>query len=758
VRDRKTELPIMRVCRLFVLTLVIVVCAGVFATTTFAQDPPAQGEEVIKVNASLVQTDVMVFSKDGRFVDGLKREQFVLKIDGKPREISFFEQVRAGTRNEEAQLAAARGQSSTSGNQAPVPLDRGRTIFFFLDDVHLSPESINLTRRLLSRFIDQDMGQNDQAAIASATGQVGFLQQLTDNKAVLRAAVERLRAQNKSNRDFERPPMSEYQALLIDRSDREVLGFFVDAFLRDNPGVSRQTAEDTVRGRASNMLHYSASLSKTTMATLGGLVHSSAQLPGRKVVFFISDGFFLDSRNSDTTELLRRVATAAAASGVVIYSIDARGLIATLTGASSDVAFDPTGRAQRSAGEEISAGQDGLNGLAYDTGGRPFFNTNDLSAAVTKALKESSVYYLLAWRPETEQQRSPRFRRIDVSILQKPDVTVRFRSGWIGGETTEAEARTKPAQTPAAQNPVDDLRAALRSVYPKTALPVSLSLNFLNLPDKGSVISTSVEIPAASIVFDTAGPTPTASVHVVGLVFDDQGKVVNSFEQRVGLRGTSQTANTAQGSVYYNQYSPLKPGLYQVRVAASDLKGGRTGSAVQWIEIPDLTSKTLALSSLIVGEKEPDAAVNQNPPAVAPKNDDANLFQGVRLDVDHRFARSSRLRFLVFVYNALQTGAGAGKPDAMPAPAVAAASDSQLLNQTGPDLAVQVHIIRDNEPVITTPLRKIPVEGIADLTRLPYAAELAIKDLGPGSYVLQVTMIDRRAKASAVQRFRFQVD
>ena len=61
---------------------------------------------------ALVQTDVMVFDRGGNFIDGLKRDQFSLKIDGKSREISFFELVKAGSRSEEAQLAAARGQAT----------------------------------------------------------------------------------------------------------------------------------------------------------------------------------------------------------------------------------------------------------------------------------------------------------------------------------------------------------------------------------------------------------------------------------------------------------------------------------------------------------------------------------------------------------------------------------------------------------------------------------------------------------------------
>src|ERR1051325_10262880 len=72
--------------------------------------PPQQDdEEVVRVNSQLGQTDVMVFDKSGKFVEGLKPEQFELKVDGHELPISFFDRVEAGTVNEDAQLAAARG-------------------------------------------------------------------------------------------------------------------------------------------------------------------------------------------------------------------------------------------------------------------------------------------------------------------------------------------------------------------------------------------------------------------------------------------------------------------------------------------------------------------------------------------------------------------------------------------------------------------------------------------------------------------------
>jgi VWFA-related protein len=179
----------------------------------------------------LVQASVTVLDKQGRFVDGLKREQFELRVDGKPQPISFFERVEAGSSSEEALGAAARGKSraGTEKNQGRGALpDRGRTFFFFVDDLHMQADSISRARKTILQFLDREMGQNDQVAISSASGQIGFLQQLTDNKIVLRAAAERLKPLPQNANDLQDPPMSEYLALAIqEKHDREVLAFFM---------------------------------------------------------------------------------------------------------------------------------------------------------------------------------------------------------------------------------------------------------------------------------------------------------------------------------------------------------------------------------------------------------------------------------------------------------------------------------------------------------------------------------------------------
>ncbi|HEY3579148.1 MAG TPA: hypothetical protein VGK82_01350, partial [Pyrinomonadaceae bacterium] len=99
-----------------------------------------------------------------------------------------------------------------------------------------------------------------------------------------------------------------------------------------------------------------------------------------------------------------------------------------------------------------------------------------------------------------------------------------------------------------------------------------------------------------------------------------------------------------------------------------------------------------------------------------------------------RFKRASTLRFLIFAYNT-----------------TLAPVDHKR------DVAVQVQVIRDDQPVLTTALRKITTEGVADLTRIPYAAEIPMTDLQPGRYLLQISVIDRVSKQSTKQQTHFDV-
>src|SRR5207247_10719292 len=147
----------------------------------------------------------------------------------------------------------------------------------------------------------------------------------------------------------------------------------------------------------------------------------------------------------------------AARSGVLIYSMDARGLVASLTDASSEIAFDPSGRLQSASHGELFASQDALSALARDTGGKPIFNTNELEPGMSRALQETSVYYLLAWKPERAAQDQGRFRHIEVRGIGKPELTVRVRRGFFEVHPAPVAGRAKRARS---QNPEQETPGA----------------------------------------------------------------------------------------------------------------------------------------------------------------------------------------------------------------------------------------------------------------------------------------------------------
>ena len=680
---------------------------------------------MVRVYTELVQTDVMVFDKEGKFVNGLTKDNFELRIDGKPRPIESFELITAGS-DEESQLAAARGATSINLKR-PVPLDRGRIVFFYLDDFHMDLQGLTAAKKVISAFIEKEMGQNDQAAIASATGQVGFLQQLTTDRTVLQAALDRMNARTYSVRDPDRPPMSEYHALLIDRLDRDVFEFFISETIRLNPGMNREAAASIVRGRAQSIQSQAARFNQNTFGGLEKLVQSAKGLPGRKVVFFLSGGFLIENRRGDSTSKLRDITNAAAKSGVVIYSMDTRGLVASMDDAATVMPFDPFGRLNLSTSGERSAYQDGLNALAVDTGGKAIFNTNDLRQGLTPALKETSTYYLLAWKPDAETQKQRKFRNLEVKLVNRPNFTVRVRKGFFDLDPPSTSTVKAPPQPAKPTSAPAKLRESLTAPFPERTFPILMSADYYDVPEKGATLSTAIQLPGEFLTF---GEQPDGKIQAVvdlsGIFFDDKGVSKTSFIERIVTTAPSlEAARTERRDITFTYPAALPPGLYQVRVAARDEKSEKVGSAHAWIEIPDLSKKKLTMSSLLLGERTQAMVTNvSNSGGISP----------VALSASHRFRRESTLRFLLFAYNTMFSP-----------------TDQK------PDIAVQVHIVRDDQPVITTALRKVNTEGVGDLTRLPYAAEVPLSDLLPGRYQLKVTVIDRLAKQSTSRQTHFDV-
>ncbi len=667
-------------------------------------------EDVVRITSELVQTDVAVFDRRGRFVEDLRPEQFELQVNGRPQAVAFFERVRAGSRSEAAQLSAARTRGlapeKTAGPNLPAGSEpAGRLIFFFVDDLHLSNASIGRARTALQRYVEQAMNPNDQVAVVSASGQIGFLQQLTDNPSVLRAAIDRLGYKGTTDAYGGKTQITEYMASqVLDSGNRELYAYLLESTkLEQQMGPGSRHGDHTLAASYSAAPHLRNRLrqvrSQGRMATAGtldalrGLMLSSAALPGRKLVFFLSDGFLLNERSAGANKTLRAVTQTAAQAGVVVYTLNLQETSfgpGSSVDASTNDYIDLSARRAATAFGEMSAVKEPLQIIADQTGGRAIFNSDSIEESVRQAISETADYYLLAWRPDSPELREEG-ARLKVSVKGHPEWRVRLRAASFNVPAAAVEQPAQPpARTPTARAEAtgsvvkskgaggagdvakaaevksegdeksddSELLAALGALYPRKGLPVALSVGYLDTGEQGTVLNVSMQLGRAAFDFGSTGAKVKALVDVAGAAIDDRGRF-GSFKQLLTVTPDAAGGDASQ-PVIWHQRLRLKPGLYQVRVALRERATGRVGSAMQWVEIPDLSKGDFALSSIFLGERDPREA---------PARGESSGPRAVAVDVDRRFVRAERaalpdLRLQRRARGRRRAASGAGLPRA----------------------------------------------------------------------------------------------
>jgi hypothetical protein len=327
-------------------------------------------------------------------------------------------------------------------------------------------------------------------------------------------------------------------------------------------------------------------------------------------------------------------------------------------------------------------------------------NSNGFDDFLGKSLAETSRYYLIAWRPENEAQRKSNFSKIKITIAGRPELKVQLRRGYLGPPLERSKEKA-----PAAQVQVESTDVLGTTETANEDLRTAVSLGYKQTTGVNMQLTSSVQLSAVG-----DGKIDTG---VLGAVFDSRGKAVGSFRQRLEVPRTRAPATPSYA--YVNHQIDLPPGIYQVRVIAYERGTTRLNGAMEWIEIPKLKPGSFSISSLYVGEISEAAGSGQ-----------------VGVNASGRFARSSRLRFTTYIYNAAHS---AGSPQ----------------------LSAQIKVLRGEQAVLTPPEIKISTEKQTNLDNITYAGEFPLSSLPPGSYVLQVTVTDRTATASASQQFRFTV-
>ena len=697
-----------------------VLAVGTLGAQTPAPTPP---EDVVRISTSLVQFDVTITDENGRPITDIRPGEVEVYSNGKKQTLNSFSFISLPAQSEKA--APARTSNKTMIPPPPTtmiaPSAVTRTIAIIVDDLSLSWESVYYTKRALKEFVENDVGSGDLVAILRTGTGVGALQQFTNDKRILLAAIDKLK----------------YNPLGL--GDISAL-----AGIGPNPAQVMGQGMKLPGGAVADQMTASMMPGKEVTAIQGGglnavryIVAGMKDLPGRKSALYFTDGFnlFDPGRNEMLTSSLtmiqvRRLIEEANRAAVVFYPVDPRGMQVTNVFMASDNSqalrkADITSRVD-SRRANFRASQDGASYLADETGGSAILNTNNIGGALRRVLDDQS-YYLIAYAPDSDTfDAAGKYNKLQIKVLRK-GANVRYRRGFFG--YTDQNKKVPAALGGDTRDYIAQLRDAVMSPFGANGIAVRLTSLFGSGPDKTPYVRSLLHIDAGDLKFtDDRDGQKTCSFDVLATSFGDNGQVVDQIGKRYSMTVTPQIYQKVltDGLVYHFQFPVTKPGAYQYRVAIRDADSGKIGAASQFVQVPDvkkgaLTLSGIALENMSVGQfQAKDIAVATDPMA----------------DTAIRRIKVGRVyRYSLDIYNA--------------------ALDSQRRSS----LQTKIRVFREGQLILDGTQKPFDPSGQSDPTTLLFFGGLAIgSQMQPGDYILQVIVTDANKKGAVATQFvQFEV-
>jgi VWFA-related protein len=374
--------------RTSVLLPVVVACCAVLGAAP--QNPPGQLPRFAG-GVELVVVDASILDRNRQPVRGLKAGDFVVLEGGKPQPVAAFSEIVLPDAVESEAAAALWTRDVAPDVRRNVDDASRRIVLIVLDNASPMPAWAIALARQIGHSVIQTLAPEDLALVAFTSDKSGG-QEFTHDRARLRAAVDRF----------------------IGSSDSMIVG------TNEPAGAQAMLAPrfmaDTLRGMAEGLADLPQR--RKAMVVISTLSLDLSKLVPRLVM---SNGD--DSGAMLSTELyeIRQFLAAAQRSNVNVYGVDPRGLMTPdfPTGAFSGTStyiHDPSQDAR-----------DFLNVISHNTGGFPIVATNDAGPGLQQMFRENGSYYLIGYAP-TNPRMDGRFRPIQVSVKNRPDVQVRVRS------------------------------------------------------------------------------------------------------------------------------------------------------------------------------------------------------------------------------------------------------------------------------------------------------------------------------------------
>jgi VWFA-related protein len=524
--------------------------------TAASQNATEQAPPRLTSSTRLVQVSVVVHDKHNDPVLGLKRDDFVITDEKKPQAIQIFDVET----NDVPKVPPAPLPPNTYTNRVRERSGVPTSItVILLDGLNTQVTDQTWARKYVAKFLQQIQPQ-DRVALYSLGHNLRVLHDFTSDSTSLLAALGQSPAgQTQAALDASTPQQADTGNAILDM-------FLNDAYAREaNVFIG-------------NRVHQ-------TVEALTLIADHVGTLPGRKNLVWVSGSFpfsvgydnIVPTTNDANVLFADDIETATRAltnANIAVYPVDARGLIGPDTGASANsgnpYGGSTTARAAARSPRAAFKGPDPANfdtmqTMADRTGGRAFFNTNDIYGAIREALNDSRVTYELGYYPQ-DVKWDGTFHNIKVEVKQ-PGVHVRARKGYFA--LPEPKITLEYRQALIAETVTSPLEAT----------GIGVKVQVASVENTGArKMKAVVYFDPHDFTFEQKDGVWLATVDSVFVQIDDKNAIVDALDQTFHLHLDPATyQRLLKEGMTYTKEIPIKDTTMSLRVVLRDGSNGNIG-------------------------------------------------------------------------------------------------------------------------------------------------------------------------------------
>lgn len=559
-------------------------------------------DDIVRVNANLVNVDVIVKDKKGKVVKDLKAEDFVVLENGVKQNIEFFD--------------ATLGNEGSSSGTGPVTVTTETStlrtlprnlVALVLDGQTTEATNLKPVRDGIVKFVKDRITTEDSAALFAIAGGLQLVQPFTQDKEKLVSAVERTshistQAKTSEQRDI---------AATIEKLRNELAGAPSLEGITTQAGGSAAAQTMITKRVLEQFLQLRSTLSnqqtRPILAALAAICEGLRPMRGKKTLVMFSQGFVasevLDWQVQSTIDIANRA-------NVSIYIIDSTGLKGGVPQSSAvappsalagiSAAVDQESRIRTSAGESvfdisrsegINRQQDLLFRISEDTGGHFIKNTNDFSDGLNRVDDEIRSRYTLAYR-STDQNFDGKFRKVKIEV-RRPGVNIVARPGYYAIPPTQV-VPSSPAER--------EMIANFSSIEARSTLPIAVETNSsFKAQDGAYVVPLLFDIPPAAVQFEERNGKRRLQLDVMGLVRKEgEQEILSRLGGNFNVELTpEQYQSILNDKIFYRQDIELGPGNYNIDLMVKDKASGKTAARREKIVLPAVNEQFSATTPIL---------------------------------------------------------------------------------------------------------------------------------------------------------------